>query len=852
MDRRLREVLSGQGGNYILPFLWVDTEHRDDLAGQVEVIYRSGARSLCVESRPHEDFCGETWWQDMDVILAEAKKRDMKVWLLDDKHFPTGYTNGAMERHPELRKRFLRERHIDVMGPMAGCTLLLEDTPDALLGVCACRRSGTGEELAGETVDLTENVQGRWLGWDVPEGCWRVFFLYSSQRGGYLNQNQYIDVLREESVRVLIDTVYEPHFRRYGSAFGETFAGFFSDEPCFGNDLAGQWTVDYGYYDHRLGMPGLFLPWNQNVEQGLRARGVTLTDLPRLWYGGPGEAEIRLSYMDAVTKLYRDCFSRQIGDWCRAHGVLYIGHIVEDMNAHARLGCSAGHFFRALEGQDMSGIDIVLHQVMPGMAHYPHASMGAGGMADPAFFHYVLGKLAASQSHITPGMAGRAMCEVFGAYGWAEGVPAMKWLVDFLLVRGVNHFVPHAFSPYFPNGDCPPHFYAGGNDPQFEGFAALMDYTNRAAHLLSGGVHRADAAVLYHAEGEWMSRRGEAMLTEAPAKALYDDHIDYDILPADTVCRDAAVTPGGAVAVGQETYRCLIVPAAARLPEELLSALRRLESRGADILFVERRPAGAENCGQAVPLAELAKTLRRRGYASVEAEGCPLLRIYHVEREKTHIFMLFNESTAETADTVVKLPVEGPVLRLDLLGGGCSQEELPESGLKVRLSPYASQIIVAGDLPETACSAPARWEDWKALDGLGWEVTLLPSDGSGTVSFTTEKLENITEPGKYPDFSGKMRYRASFTLETLPGKCRLALGNVGQVCRAAVNGTDLGCRICQPYAFELDGVLRPGVNTLEVEAANTLVHRMKDYFSLYMPIPPSGLLGPVTLQRASE
>ena len=128
------------------------------------------------------------------------------------------------------------------------------------------------------------------------------------------------------------------------------------------------------------------------------------------------------------------------------------------MNAHARLWCSAGHYFRALDGQDMSGIDIVLHQVMPGYAHYISAASCAGGRVDPGFFHYVLGQLGASSAHLNTLQNGRAMCEVFGAYGWAEGLPMMKWLMDFLLVRGINRFVPHAFSPDFPDPDAPPNF----------------------------------------------------------------------------------------------------------------------------------------------------------------------------------------------------------------------------------------------------------------------------------------------------------------------------------------------------------------------------------------------------------
>ena len=151
---------------------------------------------------------------------------------------------------------------------------------------------------------------------------------------------------------------------------------------------------------------------------------------------GDIHTKVRYAYMDALTRLWRASFSEQLGKWCEAHGVEYIGHIIEDMNAHARMAYSAGHYFRALDGQHMAGIDVVLHQIVPGMAACPHTASIEGGIADPAFFDNVLAKLAASHAHIQPHMKGRAMCEVFGAYGWAEGAPMMKGLLDHMLVRG--------------------------------------------------------------------------------------------------------------------------------------------------------------------------------------------------------------------------------------------------------------------------------------------------------------------------------------------------------------------------------------------------------------------------------
>ena len=97
MDQKIRKLLAGECGNYIFPFFWQHGETEEVLREYMKVIAESSIGAVCVESRPHPDFVGEKWWQDMDVILDEARKRNMKVWILDDSHFPTGYANGALK-----------------------------------------------------------------------------------------------------------------------------------------------------------------------------------------------------------------------------------------------------------------------------------------------------------------------------------------------------------------------------------------------------------------------------------------------------------------------------------------------------------------------------------------------------------------------------------------------------------------------------------------------------------------------------------------------------------------------------------------------------------------------------------
>ena len=82
-------------GNYMVPFLWMHGEDEARLRETVKAIHESGIGALCVESRPHPDFLGAKWWQDMDVVLDECRRRGMEVWILDDEKFPPAIPPGA-------------------------------------------------------------------------------------------------------------------------------------------------------------------------------------------------------------------------------------------------------------------------------------------------------------------------------------------------------------------------------------------------------------------------------------------------------------------------------------------------------------------------------------------------------------------------------------------------------------------------------------------------------------------------------------------------------------------------------------------------------------------------------------
>lgn len=847
MDTRLEECLHGQEGSYVLPFFWQHGEDHAVLREEIDAMQRSHIREFCVESRIHPHFCEDEWWADFGFILEEARRRDMRVWLLDDRQFPTGFANGLiMKGRDDLRQKNIREIHMDAAGPLPNASVMAErfnPAEEQLVGVYAYRLAGRGDRLEGEPLVLTDRIRGGMVEWDIPDGVWRLFFVLRTPRCPDSRKN-HLHMISPQAGRAMLEAVYEPHYAHFHAYFGNTFAGFFSDEPGFNSSTS-------GYYD-TVGKPGLILPWGDDLT-GMLARSLGCDAreleamLPALWFAHDGcSARLRQAYMDTITRLYSERFAFVLGDWCRAHGVEYIGHVVEDMNAHMRLGVGPGHYFRALDAQDMAGIDVVLHQLLPGMTDMPHTAWVPG--TDPEFFAYALARLGASHAHLQPRKKGRALCEIYGAFGWAEGLPMMKWMTDHMLVNGINRFVPHAFSPKYPDADCPPHFYAQGRHPQFPLFGRLMQYTQRMCHLLTGGEPMLSAAVLYNAEAEWCG--GDKMLFQKVLKALTRRQLNADVVPADML--ETAAVENGRLVINRIPFSTLIVPYSEILPQALLESLAAVAKAGCPVVFADglcRTTAEGSDARHfdpaftVVPLDGLADWIQVHGWADITAQRpCPYLRFYHLRRGENDVFLFFNEQSTPI-DTVLTLPVTGAGVCYDAFDNTAAAVYAPEDGMPLRLEAFGVRAFVFG--PDN--TAQEAVQPRGSVKSCTWRYTISLQDAGGEawrLLAADSSLFDVTSSRGEPRFSGAIRYETAFEAADTGMPVWLDLGQVGETAEVALNGVPCGVRIQAPYRFRLDG-LRTGTNHLVIEVRNNPGHRERDAFSAFLAMPPSGVLGPV-------
>lgn len=904
MNEKIQKLLNGNGGNYIFPFFWQHGEEEKVLREYMKVIDESNIKAVCVESRPHPDYCGPGWWHDMDIIMDEARKRDMKVWILDDSHFPTGFANGAMaEADPLLARRSMvhqmavctepgTEMKIDltqyrnapewklnfIEGMMSqGKTAELLPGDD-IISISLIKEGGAGEE---DVIDLTAQADNDELIFTVPaEGTWNLHICHSTRNAG--PHRNYINMMDFDSCRVQIDAVYEPHYAHYAEDFGKTLAGFFSDEPELGNGHL------YEQQKHLSEMDDL--PWSRELDAALKERWGEkyAAYLPLVWKVDFDEdklSQIRFDYMDCVSRLVEKDFSMQVGDWCRAHGVEYIGHVIEDNNQHARTGTSLGHYFRGLYGQDMAGIDDIGGQVLPQGEGDMDVPSPFGSKREGDFFHYVLGKLGSSAASIEPRKQGRSMCEIFGAYGWSEGVRLEKYLADHFLVRGINHYVPHAFSAMeFPDPDCPPHFYAHGHNPQYRHFGALMKYLNNVCELMSDGHCVTPAAILYMGEAEWT---GDFMLMQKPAQRMTDAQIDFEIIPADVFADMQAFRTEitDVLRVNGQEYHVLIVPQTKYLCEAAAKGIVRLLEQEIPVIFIDSLPQAMVG-GKALPfdtgkcqvvaLDALTDTLYAMNLAEIRIAPANNRIHYRHYENGSPMYMFINEGTEKWAGEIT-VPQTGSVYAYNAWKNLLEQVDTKESEGKtvlcVEIEPLQSLIVIF-DEPDGEVTVPLA-KIVKAADTKnGTEKDVAETSGAKKQDFSEGWTRSICESIQYPqfvketqitlpdtlaeeepEFSGFVRYEKNLYVETVPAQMILQITDAYEGVEVFVNGVSAGIQVVPTYLYDIAPLLKAGDNTIRIEVATTLeraaVNIPNPYAAMMGGIPtptvPSGINGEVWL-----
>jgi hypothetical protein len=534
-------------------------------------------------------------------FVEEAKKRDMKVWIVDEIGYPSGFAGGMFTKS----KTELRMQGLDITQriPVKGGETLNQAV--AANAVAAVATNASFERVA---VPINNGS----ISWTAPAGPdWTVEVIGHEFRTAPTRSdanpthakdgsNSIEDYMNPEATAAYIQVTHQGYYDAMPELFGTTILGFRGDEPDY--SIGGlPWTDKFfdtfqqvKGYDIRPYLGALLMPTGGGRGRGgaaaatggqpAAAAAPVSRPAPAPLNLSSADVRARGDYYDVFSQMFRDGFFKPLGLWAAAHGVEYQVHLNHE-EAEMQLVRSEGDFERDMKYMEEPGIDAIWHQIWTDtVSDYP--------------------RLASSAAHVYGHP--RSFTETFAAYRPEPDVTIARYILNEQVVRGINvietMFYPatspqDAFGPPAPTTTPAtpgaPARPRGGpsalmRDP---GWPDLMQYLQRLSYVMSMGRPAATVALYIPSSSMWLGDSASDTAFVSSERMLAERQIDFDIINQDALATDLTAGPGYLESMSGNRYRTVIVPSAEILTQAELDRLKVLANGGGKVFFLGRTPA---------------------------------------------------------------------------------------------------------------------------------------------------------------------------------------------------------------------------------------------------------------------
>ncbi len=513
----------------------------------LDALYKRGFRTVTIEAgyrMNNAPYLSDEWFAMIRYAVDEAKKRNMRVWIIDEGKYPSGFAGGKFsQERPDLRMQGLGiAEKIELTDNQS----IDKDLADNVVSAVAVN-------LDNETSTILD-TQNNKLHWQAPSGKWEIRIIdhqfrtpvtraVNDSTGAKTTKNSMGNLLDPQAVAQFINWTHEGYKQFLGDEFGKTVLGFRGDEPDFGHI---PWTtgmldtfMNKKGYDVKPYLASFFAPTRTDKEKRARA-----------------------DYWDVWSELFGNHFFGMQADWCAQNNVEYMTHL---NNEHVlpKLFRSTGDFFRPMRKVQIPGVDAIWNQVWPGT------------VAD-----FV--KLASSASHLYG--RPRALSESYAAYNPRPDCEQVLWGVNYQLVRGINLF-EFMFYGASSKGQVNIRGYMGE-----EKFPQVMQFTNAASFLLSQGRPAANIGIYFPTQSYWLDDwRANDILWETAHK-LVSNQRDFDIVDEQALSEVLTLQDGKFVNQSYQYYSTLIIPGVSAISQASLERVKAFAKAGGTLIFLNKTP----------------------------------------------------------------------------------------------------------------------------------------------------------------------------------------------------------------------------------------------------------------------
>ncbi len=679
---------------------WNDRLIPEELRRQIREFHQQGIGGFFMHARIGLDtvYLSEEWMQAVAACVDEAKQLGMLAWLYDEDKWPSGFAGGLVSgRGGEYNRHLLRAREIPIHWNAR------EFVPyDRSLAAYLVTRKGR------QWLDWQE-VTGQPLNLSAHRG--KVIVEFFVERDGY------IDVMNPNAVETFLRITYDAYRERFADEFGKTIPGIFTDEPqC--NQHAYGWTKE---------MP---------IEFERRRGYALLPHLPSLFYEvslhGRDWQKVRHDYLQTMTELFVENFTKRVYEWCETYGLRLTGHwMAEDTlwSQIAYIGAAMPHYeFMQLPGIDQLGRSLLTPVTIK------------------------------QCSSVARQLGRRVLSEMFGTSGWNASMEDQRWMAEWQFVLGVDYVCQH-LSLYSLRGarkrDFPPSFL--DHQPYWRYWHLVNNLFARTTFLIRQGRAVTDILVLHPISSAWCVYHPEdrepcerlSQELEKLVRSLLGAHYDFDFGDEFLLRRYAKVSDGQ-LQVGLCSYKVVIVPPSLSWWESTFELLQQFVAAGGKLLAVEPLPErinGERNehlsrflqsHAEVIPnepdavIKVLRQWLQQR--CNILRDGHPASTIVCQERdlgEGRRLFYLVNtERNKEEFIAQVRLAVQGQVQLWDAATGTVTPLPVKREGDElVAHLPFASAqsyLLVVDSRKEPILGDTEKVLPHPTADNTVHTVTLQP------------------------------------------------------------------------------------------------------------------------------
>jgi hypothetical protein len=676
----------------------------DQVERDLDTMKRLGFQAVTVQAGYNTPFAylSPEYFAFFRKFVEQAKQRNMRVWIVDDAGYPSGFAGGRFSADaPKLRMQALE---VAQQIPVAGGTALHQALGSDVVSAAAV-------DAEGHAVPIL--LHGSELDWTVPAGQWTVLIVDHEFRTSPTRSDtnpkrvkdttqSLEDYLNPQATAQYLAWTHEQYKHYVGDEFGKTIMGFRGDEPDF--SISGlPWT------------PAFFERFRATKGYDVQPYTALFAHTPSRRNPGvqihltPEQLRIKGDYYDVFSQMFAEGFFKPQGDWCAANHLEYQVHLNHE-EMEMELTHSEGSFFRDMRYVQVPGIDTIWHQIWTDtVSDFP--------------------RLASSASHVYG--KPRAFTESFAAYRPAPDVTMARYILNEQFVRGLN-LVEMMYFPATSSGPKPPPSYMG--EP---GFSDLTAYVRRMSYLLAMGRPDAQVALYLPASSMWLGDDAADVQFVSAERLLSEHQIDFDIVSDDALGHDLVAGHGTFETLSGNRYRTVILPAPELLSKAAFNRLQAFAKSGGKVIFLGGAPqwiAGRTICnaravtaadfgwatvvdaqmpatptpGQFPPTAPpkpqaVALDILQAIEAGVPATvhtgtATNALRVMKRRLSDADVYLLFNEG-AQALDTTVTLSSpRGRAELWDAQTGSVSAlpAKITKGSLSVALhfAPYATRVVV--------------------------------------------------------------------------------------------------------------------------------------------------------------